>query len=106
MVVLLVDNPTFTDNLVSEIIEIATASGIELSATDVTDIAIFTLHSIVTANSGIEADATKKGICEMIGNDSKIGEYLFTTLGGISTANDEWIDKQFMEKGVVTNGGC
>lgn len=101
MVVLLVNNQRFTETLVDEIIEVGKATGVDLSAVDVTDIAIFTLHSIVTSNTGIEVDATKKGICEMIGNDSKIGEYLFTTLGGISTADDELMDKEFAEKGVV-----
>ena len=81
-------NPTFTETLVDGIIDVGKAAGVDLSAVDVTNIAIYTLHSIVTANSGIEADATKKGICGIIGDDAKIGEYLFTTLGGISSTDD------------------
>ena len=83
------DNPeTFTDRLIEEIIDAATDVGVDLSAADVNNIAIYTLHSILTSNSGIETIATKKGICDIIGNDNRISEYLSVTLSGISTTND------------------
>ena len=83
------DNPeTFTDRLIEEIIDAATDVGVDLSVADVNNIAIYTLHSILTSNSGIETIATKKGICDIIGNDNRISEYLSVTLSGISATND------------------
>lgn len=103
MVVLLVSNSIFIKTVaVDEIIDVSKTNGVDLSIDDVTDIAIFTLHSIVTANSGIEVDVTKKMICEIIGNDSKIGEYLFTTLCGISATDDELMDE--INASVVSGG--
>ena len=78
------DESTSFETLVDDIIDVGKAADVELSAHDVLDVAVYTLHSIVTANSGVEADATKKEICGMIGDDAKVGKYLFTTLGGIS----------------------
>ena len=93
MVVLLVDNPTFIETLVDGIIDIAAASGVSLSDKDVTDIAVYTLYSLVKASNEVEVTVVKNSICEIVGNDEKIADYLFTTLGGIGAANDEWNDK-------------
>ena len=53
----IIDKPeysNFSEKLVDEIIDAATGIGVNLSAVDVTNIAIYTLHSIITSNSGIE----------------------------------------------------
>ena len=73
----------YYDSLVDEIIDVGKGADVELSAHDVIDISIYTLHSMVTANSGIEADAIKDGICEIVGDSAKTGEYLSNILGGL-----------------------
>lgn len=92
-------NPTFTETLVDGIIDVAADNGVELSTADVTDIALYTLYSMVTASNNVEVDAVKTELNNVIGDAVKTGEYLFTTLGGITAANDEWIDK-------VADGGA
>lgn len=101
LMVVLIMNETFTDKLTAEIIDVASELGVELSPTDATAIAIYTLHGIITATGNVEIDSIKRSICEIVGDSDKIGNYLFTTLAGISATDDEIVDKAFAEKGVV-----
>ena len=89
---------TFTDRLTDDIIDYAKASGVELTVADVRDISIYTLHAIISASSDIEIDSIRKSVCEIVGNESKIAEYLLTTIAGISATNDAIIDEKFAYK--------
>ena len=90
-----------TEHMIDEIIDVASELGVDLSPLDATNIAIYTLHGIITAPGNVEIDAIKKSICEIIGDPDKIGNYLFTSLAGISATDDAIIDEKFAEKGVV-----
>ena len=102
----------FSEKLVDEIIDAATGIGVNLSAVDVTDIAIYTLHSIITSNSGIEKTVTENNIVEILSDDNKLSEYLNITLSGISATNDVIIDEAIERRlkinavGGGLNGGC
>lgn len=98
MEVQLMENKTFTDTLTAEIINVASELGVDLTSTDAKNIAIYTLHGILTATGSAEIKAIKKEICEIIGDSNKIGNYLFITLNGISATDDEIIDERFAEK--------
>ena len=91
----------FIESLIDGIIDIAAENGVKLSGADVCDIAIYNLYSIVKATNSVEINAVKTEINDIVGDPDKVANYLFSTVGGISTANDEWIDKEFTEKGVV-----
>lgn len=94
----------FIESLINGIIDVAAENGVKLSATDVSAIAIYNLYSIVKATNSVETDAVKTEINDIVGDPDKVANYLFATLNGISAANDEWIDKEFSEKGVGLNG--
>lgn len=98
------DSTPFIKTLIDGIIDDAAENGVKLSPGDVSDIAIYNLYSIVKATNTVETDAVKTEINNMVGDPDKVAEYLFTTLNGITAANDEWIDKEFTEKGGI-NGG-
>lgn len=98
---MLMNNTPFIDSLINGIIDVAAENGVKLSATDVSDIAIYNLYSIVKATNSVEINAVKTEINDIVGDSDKVANYLFSTIGGISAANDEWIDKKFSEKGVV-----
>lgn len=93
----------FSEKLVDEIIDAATDIGVDLSAVDVTDIAIYTLHSIITSNSGIERCVAKNNIVEILDDDNKLIEHLNITLNGISATNDI-INDEAIEKRLKING--
>ena len=88
---------TYAARLTDEIIDVASELGIELSATDVSDVAIYTLHSIITATGNAEITGVKKSICETIGDVVKIADYFNITLGGISATNDAIADEKLSE---------
>lgn len=92
------ENKTFAEILTAEIIDVASELGVDLTSTDAKNIAIYTLHGILTATGSAEIKAIKKEICEIIGDSNKIGNYLFITLNGISATDDEIIDERFAEK--------
>ena len=101
----------FTEKLVDEIIDAATGIGVNLSTADVTDIAIYTLHSIVTSNSGIETTVTENSIVEIINDDNKLSDYFNVTLSGISATNDAIMDEAIEKRLKINavgglNGGC
>ena len=84
----MVNTETFADRLTDEIIAVASENGVDLSSLDVKNIAIYTLHGILTATGSVEVNAVKKSVCEIIGDSDKIGNYLFITLSGISATDD------------------
>ena len=88
----------FSEKLVDEIIDAATDVGVNLSTADVTDIAIYTLHSIITSNSGIETDVTKNTLCGIINDADKLSDYLNVTLSGISATNDVIVDEAIAKR--------
>lgn len=91
------DGDNYAARLTDEIIDVASELGIELSAADVGDVAIYTLHSIITATGNAEITGVKKSICETIGDADKIAAYFNITLGGISATNDAIADETLIE---------
>ena len=91
------DGDTYAARLTDEIIDVASELGIELSATDVSGIAIYTLHSIITATGNAEITGVRKSICGIIGDADKIADYFNITLSGISATNDAIADEKLSE---------
>lgn len=97
----------FTDGLIDEIIEY-TAEDIDLSETDVMDLAVATLHSIVVlSNNPIAVNGVKSQFDNIIGDSAETIDYLETLLGGISATDDAIADRLIEnEIGDDLNGEC
>ena len=91
-------NNTLTDAMAGNIISVGSELGVDLSASDVKNIAIITLHKIVFASEPSDVKNIKNAVCEIIGNSEKIGDYLHSTLCEITAENDAIINKMISEK--------
>ena len=82
----------FTDGLIDEIIEY-TAEDINLSETDVVDLAVATLHSIIVlSNNPIAVNGVKSQFDNIIGDSAETINYLNDLLSGISATDDSIAD--------------
>lgn len=94
----------FTDRLVDEIIDY-TIQDIELSESDVKDLAIYTLHSIIVLGNQPESTIiTKQFFNDLIGDFTKTINYLDESLGGISATDDAIADEVY-ENELCANAG-
>lgn len=86
-------NGNYSDELIDGIIDY-TAADISLSESDVKDLAIYTLYSIVVlGNDPVAAPYIKKSLADIIGDSAKTIDYLNNSLAGISATNDAIADE-------------
>lgn len=111
MVVLLVNNPTFVLdsyflNLLNDIIIIAEIDDVELTGIDLINIAVYTLHSIVTSDNDnlrpyYNVDAVKTTLNSVIGDKHFSIEFLDKMKNVIESGDVEKIDNVFANIGAT-----
>ena len=92
-------------NMLNDIIMMAETNDIELKPIDIVEIAVYTLHSIVTSGDNYfkayhESDIVKSTLTNVIGNIDSITEYLEVMRDAINSGDAEKMDTAFRNIGI------